>query len=150
VIHIKGGVSMKVAEVMTTNIDSCTPESSCKEVAEKMKELEVGAIPICEDGKLVGLITDRDLVINGIANNLSSESTVSKLMTNDVVKGTKEMSVEEAATIMSQQQIRRLPIVEGDKLIGIVSLGDLAVNNQSNDKAGDALQDISEPAEPNK
>jgi CBS domain-containing protein len=150
VIHIKGGVSMKVAEVMTTNIDSCTPESSCKEVAEKMKELEVGAIPICEDGKLVGLITDRDLVINGIANNLSSESTVSKLMTNDVVKGTKDMSVKEAATIMSQQQIRRLPIVEGDKLIGIVSLGDLAVNNQSNDKAGDALQDISEPAEPNK
>ncbi|QGQ48010.1 CBS domain-containing protein [Metabacillus sediminilitoris] len=141
---------MKVAEVMTTNVDSCTPENSCKEVAEKMKELEVGAIPICEDGKLVGLITDRDLVINGIANNLSSESTVSKLMTNDVVKGTKDMSVEEAATIMSQQQIRRLPIVEGDKLIGIVSLGDLAVNNQSNDKAGDALQDISEPAEPNK
>jgi CBS domain-containing protein len=144
----KGGMSMNVAEVMTTNIDSCSPESSCKEVAMKMKKIDVGFIPICENEKLVGIVTDRDLVIKGFTNDFSGESTISELATNNVVTGSKEMSVEEAVRVMSQHQIRRLPIVEEDKLIGIVSLGDLAVNNQSSDQAGQALKDISNPAEP--
>ncbi|MCM3729654.1 CBS domain-containing protein [Neobacillus cucumis] len=141
---------MNVASVMTTDIDCCTPESTCKEVAIKMKELDVGVIPVCENEKLVGIITDRDLVIKGLANDLSEESPVSKLITDMVVKGTKDMSIEEAAKIMSHEQIRRLPIVENEKLVGMVSLGDLAVNNQSSEKAGEALKDISVPSEPNK
>lgn len=144
----KGGMSMNVAEVMTTNVDSCSPESTCKEVAMKMKELDVGAVPICDNEKLVGIVTDRDLVIKGFVNDLSSDSTISKLVTDNVVKGSKEMSVEEAVRLMSHHQIRRLPIVEDDKLVGIVSLGDLAVNNQSTDEAGQALKNISNPAEP--
>ena len=139
---------MNVAEVMTANVDCCNPESTFKEVAIKMKELDVGVIPICDNENLVGIVTDRDLVIKGLANDLSAESTISVLVTDDVVKGSKEMSVEEAAKVMSQHQIRRLPIVEEDKLVGIVSLGDLAVNNQSSDEAGQALKDISNPAEP--
>jgi len=141
---------VNVASVMTTDVDSCTPESTCKEVAIKMKELDVGVIPICENEKLVGIITDRDLVIKVLANDLSEESPVSELITNLVVKGTKDMSIEEAAKIMSHEQIRRLPIVENEKLVGMVSLGDLAVNNQSSEKAGEALKDISVPSEPNK
>lgn len=141
---------MHVADVMTTNVDYCTLESTCKEVAVKMKELDVGAIPICDNDSLVGIITDRDLVLKGFANNLSGESTIAGLMTEMVVTGTKDMSVEEAAKIMSQEQIRRLPIVENNKLIGIVSLGDLAVNDQSNDQAGQALEEISVPSAPNK
>ena len=141
---------MNVADVMTTDIDCCSPESTCKEVAIKMKELDVGVIPICENEKLVGVITDRDLVIRGLANDLSDASTVSELLTNMVVKGTKDMSIEEAAKIMSHEQIRRLPIVENEKLVGMVSLGDLAVNKQSSDEAGEALKEISDPAEPNK
>ncbi|ULT56605.1 CBS domain-containing protein [Neobacillus drentensis] len=142
---------MNVADVMTTDIDCCTPESTCKEVAKKMKELDVGAIPICENDKLVGIITDRDLVIKGLANELPDASPVSDLLANNiVVTGTKDMSVEEAAKIMSHEQIRRLPIVESDKLVGMVSLGDLAVNNQSSDEAGEALKEISVPAEPKK
>ncbi|WP_338470858.1 CBS domain-containing protein [Niallia sp. XMNu-256] len=144
----KGGKSMNVAEVMTTDVDSCRPESTFTEVAMKMRDLDVGVVPICEDEKLVGIVTDRDLVVRGLANDLSSESTVSVLLTDNVVKGSKDMSVEEAARIMSEHQIRRLPIVEGDKLVGIVSLGDLAVNTQSSDEAGQALEDISYPAEP--
>lgn len=139
---------MKVADVMTSDVDCCTPESSCKEVAIKMRDLNVGVIPICRGEKLLGIVTDRDLVIRGFANDLSSESTIAGLMTDEVVKGTKEMSVAEAANIMAEQQIRRLPIVENDKLIGMVSLGDIAVNQQSNEKAGEALEDISVPAEP--
>ena len=142
---------MNVADVMTTDIDCCTPESTCKEVAQKMKDLDVGAIPICENEKLVGIITDRDLVIKGLASEVSDASPVSDLLSNNiVVTGTKDMSVEEAAKIMSHEQVRRLPIVENEKLVGMVSLGDLAVNNQSSDEAGEALKEISVPAEPKK
>jgi CBS domain-containing protein len=141
---------VNVAEVMTSNVDTCTPESSCNEVAVKMRDLNVGVIPICENEKLLGVVTDRDLVIKGLASNLGGNSSVSELITNDVVTGTKEMSVKEAANLMADHQIRRLPIVDSDKLVGIVSLGDLAVNNQSNGKAGKALEDISAPAKPNK
>lgn len=140
---------MNITEVMTTDVESCTVKSSCSEIALKMKELEVGSIPICEDERLVGIVTDRDIVIKGIANNLSGETSISKLMTEDVIKGTTDMSVEQAAEIMSQHQIRRLPIVEGEKLVGMASLGDIAVHNESKKKAGKALEDISVPAEPN-
>lgn len=148
-INHEGGIAMNITEVMTTDVESCTVKSSCSDIALKMKELEVGSIPICEDERLVGIVTDRDIVIKGIANNLSGETSISKLMTEDVIKGTPDMSVEQAAEIMSQHQIRRLPIVEGEKLVGMVSLGDIAVHNESTKKAGKALEDISVPAEPN-
>lgn len=141
---------MNVSEVMTSNVDTCTPQSSCNEVAAMMKDLNVGSIPICENEKLVGIVTDRDLVIKGLANNMQTDTRVSELMTDEIIKGTKNMSIEEVARLMSNHQIRRLPIVENEKLVGIVSLGDMAVNNQSNEKAGKALEDISLPAEPNK
>ncbi|MDP9726123.1 CBS domain-containing protein [Priestia aryabhattai] len=115
-----------------------------------MKSLDVGVIPICEDGKLIGLITDRDLVVNGLANNFSANTQISEMITTDVITGTKHMSVEQAVEIMSHHQIRRLPIVEDGKLIGMVSLGDLAVSNASNKEVGKALEDISVPAEPTK
>ena len=139
---------MNLSEVMTSNVDTCTPESSFNEVAGKMKDLNVGVIPICENEKLLGVVTDRDLVVKGLAHNMQADSKVSEILTNDIVTGTKDMSVKEAASLMSEHQIRRLPIVENDKLVGIVSLGDLAVNNQSNKQAGKALEEISVPAEP--
>ncbi|MFP7736467.1 CBS domain-containing protein [Priestia aryabhattai] len=141
---------MNITEVMTSNVESCNLKSSCGEVATMMKKLDVGIIPICEDDKLIGLITDRDLVVNGLANNLNANTQISEMITTDVISGTKHTSVEQAAEIMSQYQIRRLPIVEDGKLIGMVSLGNLAVNNASNKKVGKALEDISLPAEPNK
>jgi CBS domain-containing protein len=146
----KGGSMMNITEVMTSNVETCNLKSSCGEVANKMKSLDVGVIPICEDGKLIGLITDRDLVVNGLANNFSANTQISEMITTDVITGTKHMSVEQAVEIMSQHQIRRLPIVEDGKLIGMVSLGDLAVSNASNKEVGKALEDISVPAEPTK
>lgn len=89
-------------------------------------------------------------MVKGLANNLSGNSSISEVMSIDTIVGTKEMSVEEAADLMSLHQIRRLPVVENDKLIGIVSLGDLAVNNQTDKKTGKVLEKISIPAEPNK
>ncbi|MEJ9314923.1 CBS domain-containing protein, partial [Priestia megaterium] len=111
---------MNITEVMTSNIETCNLKSSCGEVANMMKNLDVGVIPICEDNKLIGLITDRDLVIKGLANNFNANTQISEMITTDVITGTKYMSVEQASDLMSQYQIRRLPIVENGKLIGMV------------------------------
>ncbi|MFC4076207.1 CBS domain-containing protein [Salinithrix halophila] len=140
---------MNVSEVMTTDVNSCTPESSLEEVAQKMKEIEVGVVPVCDQGKLKGLVTDRDIVVKGLAEQLPSNAKVSEVMTTEQITGTQDMSVEEAARLMSDHQIRRLPIMENDKLVGIVSLGDLAVEHPSNDKIGRVLEEVSHPAKPN-
>ncbi len=141
---------MKVAEIMTKEVDTCNPGHSLQEVAAKMKEINVGSIPICENEKLVGIITDRDIVVRGIADNLSLESAVSEILSENMVTGNKDMSVEEAAELMADHQIRRLPIVENDKVVGIVSLGDIAVKDKSYGNADIALDEVSEPAEPEK
>ncbi|WP_043932771.1 CBS domain-containing protein [Bacillus sp. EB01] len=141
---------MNIKDVMTREVETCPPDASIYDVAKKMRELDVGVIPICDGDQLVGLATDRDLVIHGLANNLSTDTAVSEVMTKDPVRGTVEMSAEEAADLMADVQIRRLPIVEQGRLIGIVSLGDLAVDEQLSDDAGQALEEISNPAEPEK
>ncbi|MED4098732.1 CBS domain-containing protein [Priestia megaterium] len=141
---------MDITEVMTSNVATCNLKSSCGEVANMMKNIDVGVIPICEGDKLIGLITDRDLVVKGLANNFNVNTRISEMITTDVITGTKYMSVEQAADIMSQHQIRRLPIVEDGKLIGMVSLGDLGGSNTSNKETGKVLENISAPAELNK
>ncbi|WP_372868860.1 CBS domain-containing protein [Planomicrobium okeanokoites] len=141
---------MKVADIMTKEVDTCNPGHSLQEVAAKMKEINVGSIPICENEKLVGIITDRDIVVRGIADNLSLESAVSEILSENMVTGNKDMSVEEAAELMADHQIRRLPIVENDKVVGILSLGDIAVKDKSYGNADIALDEVSEPAEPEK
>lgn len=85
---------MNITEVMTSNIETCNLKSSCGEVANMMKNLDVGVIPICEDNKLIGLITDRDLVIKGLANNFNANTQISEMITTDVITGTKHTSVE--------------------------------------------------------
>jgi CBS domain-containing protein len=131
-------------DVMTTNVEFCTPVDNVFEVALKMKELNVGAIPICEDDHLLGMITDRDIVIRGVAEKKPGSCQVTDIMSDHLVTGTQDMSTEQASKLMAEKQIRRLPIVENSKLIGIVSLGDLAVRNESDEQAGYALSEISE------
>ncbi|RHW38107.1 CBS domain-containing protein [Neobacillus notoginsengisoli] len=141
---------MKIKEVMTTEVETCSPDTPIHEIAKKMKELNVGVIPICEGDELKGLATDRDLVLNAVAENLPWDTPVSKVMTGDPVMGTIDMSAKEAANLMADVQIRRLPIVEQGRLIGIVSLGDLAVEKNLTNHAGEALEKISEPSKPEK
>lgn len=139
---------MKIDKVMTRKVEFCSPETPLHEVAAKMKELDVGVIPICEGDQLKGLATDRDIVLKAVAQNASLDSPISEVMTTDPVRGTIHMTAQEAADLMADVQIRRLPIVEDGKLIGIVSLGDLAVTEKLDDEAGQALEEISNPAEP--
>lgn len=133
-----------VREVMTTNVDFCTPLDNVFEVATKMKDLDVGAIPIVENNELLGMITDRDLVVRGIAEKHPGSNSVTNVMSDHLITIGPDASIEEAAHKMAEHQIRRLPVVENGALIGIVSLGDLAIRDYSDDQAGEALSDISE------
>ncbi|MBT2570841.1 CBS domain-containing protein [Planococcus sp. ISL-110] len=135
---------MKITDIMTTDVKTCTPETSIRELASKMLELDVGSIPISDGKRLLGIVTDRDIVIRGIAAQVSLDRSVSQILTSDLVTGTTDMSIKDAAELMSKHQIRRLPIVENDQLIGIVSLGDIAVRDRNEDNASMILEEVSE------
>ncbi|MGI2327599.1 CBS domain-containing protein [Planococcus sp. YIM B11945] len=141
---------MKVTEIMTTDVETCTPDTPIQAVATQMMTLDVGSIPVAENGRLVGIVTDRDIVVRGIAAQFALDTPVGQIISSNLVTGTADMDIEDAATLMASNQIRRLPIVEdGDRLVGIVALGDVAVKDPSDQHAGAAIEDISKPAEPN-
>lgn len=132
-------------EIMTDEIDACRPEDNVYEVALKMRDLNVGSIPICNDNyELLGMITDRDIVIRGVAEKRPNSTAVTDIMSSKMITATPDMSVDEAAQLMAKEQIRRLPIVENGRLIGIVSLGDIATSRSSQQEASIALSEISE------
>lgn len=137
-----------VKDVMSTDIAVCRKEDTLYDAASKMKERNVGVIPVCSENKeLMGVITDRDLVLRGYAEKKPDTSTVQEVMSDQLYHVSPDTSVQEAAHMMAQEQIRRLPIVENGKLTGIVSLGDLSLEDKSNEAAGSALEDISERPE---
>ena len=136
---------MRIEEIMTTDVETCMPESTLQEVASKMREINVGSIPICEEGRLVGIVTDRDIVIRGLAEQIPSDAPISEILSAEVVTGTVDLTVEEAAELMAAHKIRRLPIVADEQVIGIVSLGDLAIRDVSaNHYAENTIIEISE------
>jgi CBS domain-containing protein len=134
----------KISEIMTKNVECCTLLDNVFEVAVKMKELDVGAIPIVDKDKLVGMITDRDIVIRGVAEKHPGSTKVEDIMSNNLITISPDDSSQEAAKLMAEHQIRRLPVVEGGKLVGIVSLGDFAIRKLTDDQAKVALTEISE------
>ncbi|NRD78751.1 CBS domain-containing protein [Bacillus sp. BRMEA1] len=134
----------KIRDIMTENVECCTLLDNVYEVAVKMKELNVGAIPIVDNEKLVGMITDRDIVLRGIAEKHPPSSKVEDIMSNDLITISPDATSREAVQLMSDHQIRRLPVVENGKLIGIVSLGDFAIRELTDDQAKEALTQISE------
>lgn len=136
-----------VSEVMSTGVATVSADKHIYDVAVKMKDQETGFIPIVETEssyKLVGVVTDRDLVLRGYAGKHSGSTGVEEVMTKKVHTVTKDTTADEAAELMAKYQIRRVPVIEGDQLIGIVSLGDLAVTHLLADNAGEALTQISE------
>lgn len=134
----------KVRDVMSDELVSCQPDSTLEEVAKLMSYQNVGLIPVCDlEHHLMGVVTDRDLVLRGYAKGVSHNEHVDSVMTQDVISCDQDSTVVEASELMADHQIRRLPVVEDRKLIGIISLGDLALEQQSNHAAGEALEDIS-------
>ncbi|KDE48446.1 hypothetical protein DI43_04130 [Geobacillus sp. CAMR12739] len=133
-----------VRDVMSTDVQYCTLLDNLYEVAVKMRDFNVGAIPIVDDGRLVGMITDRDIVVRGMAEKRPGSTAVTEVMSRDLVTLSPDDSVQKAADMMARHQIRRLPVVENGRLVGIISLGDLATNRYSDERAGRALSEISE------
>ncbi|AST00058.1 MULTISPECIES: CBS domain-containing protein [Geobacillus] len=133
-----------VRDVMSTDVQYCTPLDNLYEVAVKMRDFNIGAIPIVDDGRLVGMITDRDMVVRGMAEKHPGSTAVTEVMSRDLVTLSPDDSVQKAADMMARHQIRRLPVVENGRLVGIISLGDLATNRYSDERAGRALSEISE------
>lgn len=145
----KGGSFMKtVKDIMTSDVSICHTNDQLSDAASMMKEKNVGAIPICDDqGNLMGMVTDRDLVIRGYADKKADNTPIQQVMSDRMYSCSPDTSLEEASKIMAQHQVRRLPVVENGKLTGILSLGDLSVEDMSDHAAGVALQDISERPE---
>lgn len=139
----------KVREVMTERVDCLGPENSAAEAARHMKRLNVGAIPVCQGEDLYGIVTDRDIVVRVVAEGKDLATTLLRdCCTRELVTIEPEADVRRAAEIMAEHQIRRLPVVQGKRLVGIVSLGDLAVKAEGEKAPAKALTEISKPAEP--
>lgn len=140
---------MKVSEVMTKSVANLSTDDTVEHAAQLMKEYNVGSIPVCSGEKIVGIITDRDIALRSVAEGENIENQrVRDIMTSNPVVGKPDMDVHEASRIMSDRQIRRLPIVDKGDLVGIVSLGDIAVEPKLQNDAEDALSSISEPSTP--
>jgi CBS domain-containing protein len=141
---------MEIREVMTCNVECIRPDATLKEAAERMRQLDIGPLPVCGNDRLVGMLTDRDIVIRVIAEGRDPTTTqVSDAMSPGVFYCFEDQDVSEAAEMMREKQIRRLLVLNRDKrLVGIVSLGDLAVDTHDDQMAGHALEGISEPCEP--
>ncbi|TYS10548.1 CBS domain-containing protein [Bacillus subtilis] len=136
---------MKIRDIMTKNVECCEPTASITELAKQMKDSNVGSIPVCENDTLKGIVSDRDIVTRCLAEN-QMDAKARDIMSADIVSGHPDMSGEEASQLMAEHQIRRLPILQNERIAGIVALGDLSVEKNTDQKAGEALSEISKSA----
>ena len=136
---------MKLRDVMTNPVVRIHPDETVAVAARTLTNYNIGILPVCgNDGRVVGLVTDRDLVTRCLASGRSPANTpVRDVMTNKIISAVPDMDTSLAAGLMGREQIRRLPVLENGRLCGMVSLGDLAVREQSSIDAGDALSEIS-------
>lgn len=135
---------MNVSDVMTRDVQVATPEQSIREAALLMARIDAGTVPVGKDNRLVGMLTDRDITVRAVAKGLGPDTPVREVMSADVKYCYEDQAVEEVARNMADIQVRRLPVVNRDKrLVGILSLGDLAV--RSNVATDEALRGVSTP-----
>jgi CBS domain-containing protein len=136
----------RIRDIETQHPEVITPETKLMEAAQKMKKLDVGILPVCDGQQLVGMLTDRDVTIRATAEGRDPRTTpVREVMTPEVVCCYEDQEISEAARVMENKQIRRLPVMDrNDRLVGVVSLGDLAVRTQNERLAGEVLERVSE------
>ena len=136
---------MKISDLMTTELETVTPEQTAKDAAGFMLSADTGSIPVCDNGKVIGMITDRDIAVRGVAEGLGPETSVRDLMSKDIVCAREDDDVAAIAQKMSDSQVRRLPVVDANqKLVGMISLGDLS-READNGAANKALEGVSAP-----
>lgn len=139
-----------VKEVMTKRVEVVPPDCNILDAAQKMKELGVGVLPICENDRLRGMITDRDIALRAVASGADvHKTTVEEIMSSPIIYCYEDQQVGDVARIMEVEQIRRLVVLDRNKrMCGIVSLGDIAVKTGREDLAGEILERVSEPSRP--
>jgi CBS domain-containing protein len=136
---------MKVSEVMTRDVETVRADQTAQEAANFMLRADAGSIPVIEGDRLIGMITDRDIAVRGVATGNGPDTPVRELMSDDLIVARDDDDVEEVATKMSKAQVRRLPVIDREeKLCGIVSLGDLA-RETDDECAHEALEGVSQP-----
>jgi CBS domain-containing protein len=140
----------QLRDIMTTDVVTVSESQTVQEAAALMSQYNIGAIPVVNNNReIVGIVTDRDITLRTTAQGENPQTPVSEVMTaQKIVQGTPDMDVHQAADLMAQQQVRRLPVTENGQLVGMVALGDLAVQNQYANEAEQALQSISTPSAP--
>ena len=141
---------MRASEVMTRDVVTVRPDAMIREAARMMDDLNVGALPVCDGRRLVGIITDRDIVVRSTADGMRPDATpVHAVMTGEVCWCFENDPIEKIEDAMARRQIRRMPVVDqGKRLVGMITLGDLATDRVPG--ADDALRRISEPSEPDR
>ena len=136
---------MRVSEVMTRDVQTVRPDQRAQEAASFMLSADAGSIPVLEGDRLIGMITDRDIAVRGVAKGHGPDTPVRELMTHDIICARIDEDCHEVANRMSEAQVRRLPVIDqSERLCGIVSLGDLAREDAS-DTAETALEGVSQP-----
>ena len=141
----------QVADVMTRDVRVVSPNDSIQRAAQYMDELNVGVVPVCDGAKLLGMVTDRDITVRGVAAGKMADTPVTEVMSQHVRWCYEDQDIDEVMDEMRDAQIRRLPVVDHDKkLVGIVSLGDLADRGSDDKRVGETLKDISTPSEPDR
>lgn len=140
---------MKIREIMTPDAQCVGPEETLVDAASLMRQLDVGVLPVCDEGDVVGMLTDRDIAIRAVADSRHPGTTkVREIMSPGSVCVFDHQEVDEAVRIMEEHQIRRAPVLNRERrLVGIVSLGDIAVDGSA-ELCGEALKRVSQPAEP--
>lgn len=135
---------MQVSDIMTPDPETCSPGDTIRSVATKMAEGDFGSVPVVDGDRLVGVVTDRDIVVRGVAEGLGHDTEVEQVMTADPVCVSPDTDTEEAAEIMQEEQIRRLYVTDDDdRLVGVVALADIALAEDDN-LSGETLEEISE------
>jgi CBS domain-containing protein len=139
---------MQLKDVMTRGVAVVPPEATVQEAARKMEQLDIGPLPVCDGERLVGMLTDRDIIVRAVAQRRDpATTTVREVMTPEVAYCFEDQDIAEARRLMAERQLRRLPVLNRNKwLVGIVALGDLAVDTSDPQRTGEALKAVSEPA----
>jgi len=138
-------MALLVRHAMTDAPHTARPDMTAADAAGLMKQFDVGAVPVVEEGRLVGLVTDRDLVLRVLANRKDADEVkLADILTKSPVTVTPDTSLAEARDLMAEHRIRRLPVLKGEELVGILALGDIALASASERAVGEALEQISE------
>jgi CBS domain-containing protein len=138
-------MAKKVRDAMTPNVCAAAPTESLADVAQTMKQEDVGSLPVVEDDRLVGIITDRDIVIRAVAERVDPQSIyVGDVASRDLVTVEPEQDLDEALALMAHHRVRRLPVVEDGRLVGVLAQADVAIEAKDK-RAGEMVEEISQP-----